>query len=201
MTGGYPLEQLESSAQAPLGSPAEMIMRATAEAESIRELARSEGLAQGHEAGLVEAGLAAGALRAALEELGRQTEELVQSIERDAVEFALTLAAKLLSGALDVQPERVLDTVAGALRRITERRRITIFVDPADLEIVNGAIGRLASEAGGIELCEVQADRRVGRGGAIVRTAESEVDLTVQTQLDRAREIIAAELDGEASGP
>ncbi len=51
--------------------------------------------------------------------------------------------------------------------------------------------------AGGIELCEIQADRRVGRGGAIVRTLESEVDATVQTQLERAREVIRAELGCE----
>ena len=72
-----------------------------------------------------------------------------------------------------------------------------MLVDPADLEVVGAAIAELQTRAGGIELCEIQADRRVGRGGAIVRTLESEVDVTVQTQLERAREVIRAELGCE----
>ena len=32
------------------------------------------------------------------------------------------------------------------------------------------------SSLGGIESCDVQAERRVSRGGAVVRTAEGEVD-------------------------
>ena len=203
MSAGYPLEQLEPSAQAPLGSPAQIVMRAAAEAENIRELARAEGhaegLAQGHDAGLMEVEAAASALHAALAALDRRSEELACAVERDAVELALSLAAKILGGALDAQPERVLDTVDGALRRIADRRRIVILVDPGDLETVSDAIGELTARAGGVELCEVQADRRVGRGGAIVRTLESEVDVTVQTQLERAREVIAAELDQEAA--
>jgi len=177
-------------------------MRATAEAESIRELARtegySEGLARGHEAGLAETEAATSALRMALDDLNSQREELARNVEHDAVELALGLAAQILAGALDVQPERILDTVAGALRRIVERRRIVIVVNPDDLETVSAAIGELTAKAGGIELCEVHADRRVGRGGSMVRTLESEVDVTVQTQLERAREVIAGELAREA---
>ncbi len=202
MGSGYPLEQLEPSAEAPLGSPAQIVKHATAEAERIRELARAEGhaegLAQGLEAGLAEVQLAAAALHAALAELNSQTEELTRAVEHDAVELALALAAKLLAGSLDVQPERVLDVVSGALRRIADRRRIVIVVDPDDLEAVSAVVGELTVKAGGIELCEVHADRRVGRGGAIVRTVETEVDVTVQTQLERAREVIAEELGREA---
>ncbi len=202
MGTGYPLEQLEPSAAARLGSPAQIVERANAEAERIRELARdeghAEGLAQGLEAGLAEVQLATAALHAALADLNGQTEELTGAVEHDAVELALALAAKILAGALDVQPERVLDTVSGALRRIADRRRIVVVVDPDDLETVSAAIGELTVKAGGVELCEVHADRRVGRGGAIVRTVETEVDVTVQTQLERAREVIAEELTREA---
>jgi flagellar assembly protein FliH len=53
---------------------------------------------------------------------------------------------------------------------------------------------RLQSELGGIEHCNVQADRRVGRGGVIARTEAGEIDATIEAQLSRAREIVAAEL-------
>ncbi len=171
----------------------------------MRELARAEGhaegLAQGREDGLAEARSAASALRQALTEALALREQLAEETESDAVALALALAAKILAGTLAVEPERVLDTVRGALRRVTDRRRVTVLVDPADLETVSAAIAEVEAQVGGIDHCDVQADRRVGRGGAIVRTLESEVDASVDTQLERAREVIQAELGGGAETP
>ncbi len=196
----YLLEQLEPSAPPPPGTAARILADAAAEAERIRELARAEGHAEGltlgREDGLSEARSAANALRQALTEALALREQLAEETERDAVALALALAAKILAGTLEVQPERVLDTVRGALRRVTDRRRVTVLVDPGDLETVSAACAELEAQVGGIEHCDVQADRRVGPGGAIVRTLESEVDATVETQLERAREVIQAELGG-----
>jgi flagellar assembly protein FliH len=47
---------------------------------------------------------------------------------------------------------------------------------------------------GGIEHTEVQAERRVSRGGAIVRTPDGDVDARVETKLQRAREVVEAAL-------
>jgi flagellar biosynthesis/type III secretory pathway protein FliH len=201
----YPLEQLEPSAPPPRGTPARILADAAAEADRVRELARieghAEGLAQGREDGLSEARSAAGALQQALSEALALREQLAEETERDAIALALALAAKILAGTLAVEPERVLDSVRGALRRVTDRRRVTVLVDPADLETVSAAIAEVEAQVGGIDHCDVQADRRVGRGGAIVRTLESEVDASVDTQLERAREVIQAELGGAEPSP
>jgi flagellar assembly protein FliH len=199
---GYPLEQFEPSAPPPPPqTPARLLADATAEAAHIRETARAEGWAEGHREGLREGqlktGAAAQALEAALAELARVGEEQAAALEREAVALALELASKVLAGALEVQPERVLDVLAGALRRIAERRQVVVIVDPADVELVRGALAELQAGVGGIERCELQADRRVGPGGAIVHTRESEVDASVLTQLERAREVVRVVLGGE----
>ncbi len=201
MPVAYPLEQLDDTAPPPPGTPARILADAHTEAELIREHARAEGhregLARGREEGVAQTHAAALALGEALAELRRQSGEIAQAVEGDAVQLALALAAKILAGTLEVEPERVLDVVTGALRRLADRRRIAVLVHPDDLEMVTAAIGELQSQAGGVELCEIHADRRVGRGGAIVRTLESEVDATVQTQLERAREVVVAELGSQ----
>ena len=51
---------------------------------------------------------------------------------------------------------------------------------------MRAALDDLAAALGGIEHCEVQAERRVARGGAVVRTAEGEVDATHRDQARRA---------------
>jgi flagellar biosynthesis/type III secretory pathway protein FliH len=193
----FSLEQLEPSPALPRDAGERLVALAHAEAERVREQARAEGYAegraQGHDDGLAEANAAAFALVEALRQVQQLQEQTAQKVERDAVELSLALAAKILSGELQTQPERVLDVVRGALRRVGNRRQIVVLVDPADLEVVSGAVAELCAQAGGIELCDVQADRRVGRGGAIVRTVEGEIDASVKTQLERARELMLGE--------
>jgi flagellar assembly protein FliH len=171
---------------------------AQAEAGTIRAAARAEGHADGLEAGLAEGRAQLAAARSALEgahaELVALRAATAEAVERDAVELAVRLAEKIVAGTLEVEPERVLDVVRGALRRLAERRRVTVLVHPDDLELVRGAAASFAGELGGIEHCEVQAERRLARGGAVVRTDEGQVDASVETQLARARELVAAEI-------
>jgi flagellar assembly protein FliH len=175
-------------------------VRAAVEAESARaaEATRAEAREQGHREGLEAAarklGPAAEALAAALEELARERERCAEVLERQAVDLALQIAEKVVCGTLEVEPQRVLDVVRGALRRLVERERVAVLVNPEDLELVRAASGSLTGALGGIERLEIQEERRVPRGGAVLRTTAGEIDARVAEQLDRAREVIASEL-------
>lgn len=174
------------------------ISAARAEADAIREAARAEGHAEGLAAAQDELQAASGALTAALAGLEEEREALAARTESAAVELAFAIAEQMLCAALEVQPERVVDVVRGALRRLVERERVTVLVHPEDLELVRAAAPELVAELGGIEHCEVQAERRVTRGGAVVRTGEGEVDATLSTKLALVRDAVAAELAGES---
>jgi flagellar assembly protein FliH len=173
------------------------LARAASEGERLLDRARAQGYAEGHEKGLRD-GLddttaAAQAFTEALRGVNELQAQIAQQVERDAVELALALSAKILAGALELEPERVLDVVRGALRRVAQRRHVTVLVNPDDLELVGNALAELQLQAG-TERCDIQADRRVHRGGALVRTTEGEVDATVETQLQRAHELLLGEL-------
>jgi flagellar assembly protein FliH len=195
----YDFEQLEPSEPPPRDAGARMLAQASAEAEQIREAARAEGYEQGraagHEQGAAEIAAAAAALGAAAHGIEELRGEVAEAVESDAIELALTLAGKILAGAFQARPELVVEIVQGALRRISDRRQITVLVNPADLEVVRAAIGELTAQGSGVELCDLQSDARVGVGSAIVRTSEGEVDASVQTQLERAREVANTTLE------
>ncbi len=194
----YDFEQLEPSEPPPRDAAARALAEARAEAEQIREQARAqghaEGLAAGHADGLAEILSAAGALGEALAGVSSLRDEVAETVERDAIELALELAEKVLAASLQARPELVVEVVQGALRRLNDRRRITVLVNPSDLQTVKDALGDLQTQANGIELADLQSDQRVGVGGAIVRSAEGELDASVETQLERAREVVMAEL-------
>jgi flagellar assembly protein FliH len=113
------------------------------------------------------------------------------------VTLALRLAEQIVAGAIAVAPERIVDVAGQAMRRIADRRHVTLVVNPADLELMEQSVQRLQAELGGIEHCNVQADRRVGRGGVVARTEAGEIDASVDAQLFRARDIATAELTPE----
>jgi flagellar assembly protein FliH len=198
---GYAFEQLEPSAPYRREEPARIVEEAAAEAERIREQARAEGYAEGRRAGqeqgAAEVSSAARALEQALRDIATLRTEVADAVELDAIELALELAGKILATTLEVRPELILELIRGALRRLGDRRRITVTVNPENLETVSRAIGELPLQGSGIEHCEVVSDERVGVDGAIVRTVEGEVDVSARTQLERAREVIAASLGAE----
>jgi flagellar assembly protein FliH len=194
----YAFEQLEPSEPPPRNAAARLLAEAHAEAAGIREQARAEGLAAGRqagrEAGAAEIAGAAEALAAAARELQQMREQTAEAVERDAIELALALAGKVMLATLQVRPELVVEVVQGALRRVSGQRTISIVVNPADLETVRGALGDLEGQSAAVERLDVQPDARVPAGGAVVRTAEGEVDASVQTQLERAAEVVLSEL-------
>jgi flagellar assembly protein FliH len=193
----YTFRQLE----APAGSVrdvADVLSAAHADAEQIRQQARAEGEAEGRAAGMaaVRAELEPSlqAIASAAQALDGLRDQVVSELEHDAVTLALRLAEQIVAGTIEVSPERVVDVAGVALRRIRDRRRVTLVVNPADLELMSASVAQLQSQLGGIEHLNVQSDRRVGRGGVLARTDEGEIDASIETQLSRAREIVAAEL-------
>jgi flagellar assembly protein FliH len=171
---------------------------ARAEADDIRHAARQQGYEEGFQAGMAatreELAPATAAVGEALAETQRLRGETADAVEARAVELSLRLAEKIVAGTLEVQPERVVDVVRGALRCLVDRERVTVQVNTLDLELVREAVEPVVSALGGIDHLEVQEDRRVSRGGALVRSAAGEVDATIETKLERAREVLEAEL-------
>jgi flagellar biosynthesis/type III secretory pathway protein FliH len=177
---------------------ADVLARAAADAEALREAARAEGYEAGRAEVMAALAPAAEALERAAAAVAVDAAERADRLEGHAVDLALFLAERVLGGAIAVQPERVVETVRGALRGIVERERITILVSPDDLDLVRESIADVLGSLGGVEHCEVQAERRVGRGGAVVRTPDGDVDARIETKLQRAREVIESALEDGA---
>jgi flagellar assembly protein FliH len=176
-----------------------LLARAEAEAEMVRAAAHAEGYEAGRAEALAALSPALEALQTAVSAAREERIAAADQLEVHAVELALFLSEKVLGAALALEPDRVVEAVRGALRGIVERERVTVLVHPDDLELVREAMDEMRATLGGIEHCEVQAERRVGRGGAIVRTQDGDVDARVDTKLQRAREVIEGALGVETA--
>jgi flagellar assembly protein FliH len=193
----FTFPQLDASPMT-VGEIADKFAAAQRDADELREHARAEGFAAGHAAGLeaarAEAAAGIGALAAGAGALASVRAAVIAELEQDALALAFELAEQILAGAVAVQPERVADVARHALRHLTDRRHVTLVVNPEDLAFVSAEAGVLQAELGGIDHLAVQADRRVERGGAIARTDAGEIDLGLSVQLGRARELVVEAL-------
>jgi flagellar assembly protein FliH len=191
---GAPAPSLEVAAR----QARALLAAAETEAGRIRDEARAagydEGFAAGREAARAELTPAASAMGAALSELNDLQAHAADRVEREAVGLAVHLAEKVVAGAIAAEPERLLDVVRGALRTIVERERVVVFVHPDDLSLMREGVAELIGSLGGMEHLDVQEERRVARGGAILRTSIGEVDARLEAKLSRARETIEEEL-------
>ena len=164
--------------------------RLRAIAAETRQRAREEGLAEG----LAEArALVAPALEAVAEaerQIRAREEDFLRAAERSAVELALAIAEKIVGAAVSARAETVLDVVGGAILRTTARHRLVIEVNPEDLELVSESAEGLAARLGGYQRLDVVAERRLERGGCIVRTEEGEIDARIGSQLERLGELM-----------
>src|SRR4051794_36106121 len=153
----------------------ELLAAAEAESHRVREQAQMDGYEAGRQQAIAEMhrhlGPAVQALSEALNGIQQARHVAADHVEAHAVDLALMLAEKIVAGAMDVEPERVVDIVRGALRLLTDREGVVVVVNPDDYEIVRLAHDDLCGSAGGFTALDVQSDRRVTRGGAIVRTA------------------------------
>lgn len=171
----------------------EQLAAAEAERESELAAARAEAYEEGLRAARAELGGVASALMTAGRELEAARESAAEDVEPIAVGLALRIAEKVLGGEVLARPELVLEVVHGALRRLSEPLPATLLVNPDDAELVRDALAEFSIEHGG-EL-SVREERRVERGGAIVRTAAGEIDAQIATQLERAAKVVGRQTE------
>ena len=85
--------------------------------------------------------------------------------------------------------------VRGAIRRAADRSALVARVSPQDLAACRAAIPGIMEEMGGISRLEVVDDPRVSPGSCLLETNAGDVDATVESQLARILEALAAPPD------
>jgi len=164
--------------------------RLRAVAAETRRRAREEGLAEGLAEARARIEPALEAVAEAERQIRAREGDFLRAAERSAVELALAIAEKIVGGTVSARPETVLDVVGGALLRTESRHRLVIEVNPEDLELVSESAEGLTARLGGVQRLDVIAERRVERGGCIVRTEEGEIDARIGSQLERLAELM-----------
>ena len=172
-----------------------MLAGAQAQLDAAMAAAREQGYRDGMAEGVAQAGTAAAAFVEAARGLQLAAEQLREDAVREATALAVEVAARVLRGELAARPERVADMVRGAIRRAADRSALVARVSPQDLAACRAAIPGIMEEMGGISRLEVVDDPRVSPGSCLLETSAGDVDATIESQLARILEALAAPPD------
>ena len=169
--------------------PRQILEDARQEAElKVRE-AYAEGLRRGTEAGQAKfaeaVGKAAEALEHAAVAMREAQAEFLLSLEPQVVALAAAIAERILRREPSIGPERVRTTVHEALVHLEKRERITLRMNPADLEALKAQNIALLEEFDAIDDLEIIPDDSVAPGGCVAQSELLEVDARMESQFQK----------------
>ena len=173
---------------------------------AIREQARQAGHQEGLQAGLAEGRQqghdeALAAVAAQLKDLSArwsQTLDLlrqhmpehVADARQDLVRLALAIALRVTRQEALRNRQVAAAVVEDALRTAGNARRVTLRVNPAEVDALGQYLPDLLAQLRSIEEVELTPDETLSPGGCDLRFGAGQIDARIETQLDR----IAAEL-------
>ncbi|MBC7784113.1 MAG: hypothetical protein H7144_09755 [Burkholderiales bacterium] len=189
----------------------QLLAAAQTAAEALKAEGRSEGLALGKKEGLTQGraeGSIQGKSQAFESEKTRLTEllttmqsligtieqqrlDLIDQAEAEVLPLALAIAAKITwrVGAFDAGV--VEANVAEAVRLVTTKHDLRIFVHPTQKHTLEDIIPRLKQQWPQLQHVGIEEDAAILAGGCRVVTAGGEIDARLETQLDQiARELV-----------
>jgi flagellar assembly protein FliH len=144
-----------------------------------------------------------------LEGLGRTTDQMqrlhaeaVRSCEWELVQLALAVAGKIVEREVRADPTAVAAIVQSALSRIEHAERVTVRMNPADLERLNGVRAKmLEGLAGGGSGLRFEADDAIRQGGCLIESDRGDVDARIEQRIRVVEEAFRVEWGGEPAAP
>ena len=96
----------------------------------------------------------------------------------------MTAIKKLIGKELSAKPETIIDIVSSALRSVANHKKISIFVNKHDLEIVEGKRAQLREIFEYLESLSITAREDIEEGGCIIETEAGIINAQLDSQLD-----------------
>jgi flagellar assembly protein FliH len=172
---------------------AELLDEATHRAQTLAEEARRNGRETGYADGVAEVHASMAEMIATLGEIVEaaraERHALLASAEPELVRLAVGIAERVLHQQIALDTGVVVEMARAAIARIVDRERITVRVNPADIEQMRGHRDELLA-LGDVKNMRVIEDQRVDRGGVILETDAGSIDAKISTQLAEVRKIL-----------
>ena len=118
-----------------------------------------------------------------IEELKKQREEYLKTVEKDMVRLSLEIASRVIQQKIERDEKIILKNLRHSLKHLLDKGRIVIRLNPADMETISKYSEELKTAEGLKELI-LEEDSKVTRGGCLIHSELGHIDARIETQLE-----------------
>lgn len=129
----------------------------------------------------------------AAEELAKakmQAGQIVADAEKDVLELALKIAAKIIGRDLERSPESLVEIVATSIEAARGAKAMVLRVHPEDGKLLREKRPRLMELIGRAVDIAIRDDSDVERGGCVIQTEFGTIDGQIRTQFEMLRNVL-----------
>ena len=127
-----------------------------------------------------------------------EIKKVYRDVEKVAVPLALKTAKKIIGREIELDPSTVSDIVANQLKAVSEHKKIIVYVNKHDLEVLEKDKKRFESIFSKLESLSIQINQDVQPNGCIIETEQGIINAQIENQwkiLERVFENMLQEID------
>jgi flagellar assembly protein FliH len=141
------------------------------------------GLKKGEEEGLQRYTETVSRMQSLLESTQAEKEAYFNDREAVMVELVARVAAKVIAREADTRPDHILHLLRQSVRRIADKSRLLVHLNPVDLERVTQARSEGLLAFSGVKQIEFTADDNILVGGVRIQAGNQTLDAALDSQL------------------
>lgn len=150
---------------------AEFKLETAKEAEKIKEQAFQEGFQEGLTS-----------LNKHLLELNKELQQLREDVQKKILPLSLKAARKIMGEELRLHPDRIIDIVLTSLKPVTQHRKIVIYVNRADLQMIEESKSKIKKIFDHLESLSIQERADIEPGGCMIETEAGIINAQLENQ-------------------
>jgi len=123
-------------------------------------------------------------------DLTEKKRDVLAQSEADMIRLSIRVAARILGRELRQHPDTIADIVTQAIQTVRNQTKITIRVNPDDLEHLVKGRDQLLNRVGQSKIIDFQSDPKVQPGGCIIESEAGIVNAQLKTQLEVMEKVL-----------
>lgn len=143
----------------------------TAECEKLKEQAQKEGFAEG--------------FKQWVEQIAKQEEEIIkvrEDVEKTIIPIALKAAKKIVGREIELSESVIVDIVASNLKVISQHKKILIYVNRRDLDVLEKNKNQLKDLFENLETLSIRERTDIEPGGCVIETEGGIINAQLDNQ-------------------
>lgn len=182
--GGYRQDEIAKKTSDEIEA---MLADAKVRAKEIEDEAKisgyEEGLKKGREDAVREVSSIVESMKKSIESLNDIREEFFGKAEKEMVDLVTLVSSEIVLREIKEDENIISDLLRKAVEEIHIQQKITVHINPADLDNVRHIEEKLIEEVEAIKGVEFVSDKKVTQGGCVIETNVGTLDATVENRL------------------